>query len=97
MSAWLQDWMPPVASAHGAQIDNSLAWVHWLMAILFVGWISFFFFCLWRFRRSKHPAANHAGAQSHASSWLGVNAFSHFAKSLPFLVSNTTIDRSLPP
>ena len=63
-------WLPPIASAHGAQIDNSLVWVHWLMAILFVGWIGFFGFCLWRFRRSKNPAANHAGAQSHASSWL---------------------------
>jgi len=63
-------WMPPVASAHGARIDASLAWVHWLMAILFVGWILFFLFCLWRFRAAKHPVASHAGVQSHASSWL---------------------------
>jgi len=63
-------WMPPIASAHGARIDASLAWVHWLMAILFVGWILFFLFCLWRFRAAKHPVASHSGVQSHASSWL---------------------------
>ncbi len=66
----MSQWMPPIASAHGAQIDSSLVWVHWLMAILFVGWIGFFTFCLWRFRRSKSPVASHAGVQSHASSWL---------------------------
>ena len=63
-------WLPPIASAHGAQIDSALDWVHWLMAVLFIGWISFFIFALWRFRRSRNPVANYAGAQSHASSWL---------------------------
>ena len=63
-------WLPPIASEHGARIDDSLVWVHWLMAILFVGWILFFFFCLWRFRRARHPVADHIGAQSHASTWL---------------------------
>ena len=63
-------WLPPVASAHGAAIDNSLVWVHWLMAILFVGWIVFFFYCLMRFRRARNPVASHLGATSHVSSWL---------------------------
>lgn len=63
-------WLPPVASAHGAAIDSGLGWVHLLMAILFVGWFSFFFWALWRFRRSRNPVADHDGATSHASSWL---------------------------
>jgi len=63
-------WMPPIASEHGAQIDATLDWVHWLMAILFVGWMGFFLFCLWRFRRSRSPVASHVGARSQASSWL---------------------------
>jgi cytochrome c oxidase subunit II len=66
----MERWMPPIASAHGAQIDSALDWVHWLMAILFVGWILFFFYALWRFRRSRNPVANYTGATSHASSWL---------------------------
>jgi cytochrome c oxidase subunit 2 len=63
-------WLPPIASEHGARIDNSLEWVHWLMLVLFVGWILFFFYCLWRFRRARNPAASHGGVRSHASSWL---------------------------
>jgi cytochrome c oxidase subunit 2 len=66
----LDRWLPPIASEHGPQIDNSLVWVHWLMAVLFVGWILFFFYCLWRFRRSRQPVADPVGAKSHASSWL---------------------------
>jgi len=63
-------WLPLNAAAHGAQIDNALTWVHWLMALLFVGWIAFFVIALWRFRRSKNPVASHTGVTSHASSWL---------------------------
>jgi cytochrome c oxidase subunit 2 len=66
----VSDWMPPIASAHGAQIDASLNWVHVLMAVLFVGWIGFFFVALYRFRASRHPVADPVGARSHASSWL---------------------------
>lgn len=70
MKTFMNDWLPPVASAHGAAIDNSLDWVHWLMAVLFVGWILFFFVAIWRFRASRHPVADPIGARSHASSWL---------------------------
>ena len=66
----MSSWLPPVASAHGQQIDSALTWVHWLMAILFVGWAIFFAFVLWRFRRSRNPVANHTGVTSHSSSWL---------------------------
>jgi cytochrome c oxidase subunit 2 len=66
----MSQWLPPIASEHGARIDASLVWVHWLMAILFVGWILFFLYCLWRFRRSRQPVASHAGATSHTSTWL---------------------------
>ena len=63
-------WLPPNAAAHGAQIDGALSWVHVLMAILFVGWLAFFVFVLWRFRRSRNPAASYTGVKSHASSYL---------------------------
>ena len=41
-----------------------------LMLVLFVGWGGFFAYCLVRFRRSRNPVANYAGAKSHASSYL---------------------------
>ena len=66
----MERWLPLNAAAHGAQIDGALNWVHWLMALLFVGWMAFFIFVLWRFRRSKNPVANPIGVTSHASSWL---------------------------
>jgi cytochrome c oxidase subunit II len=66
----MKRWLPEIASEHGPGIDLTLDWVHALMAVLFVGWIVFFFYCLWRFRRARSPAASHVGARSSASSWL---------------------------
>ncbi len=63
-------WLPPIASEHGPQIDSALSWVHWLMAILFIGWIIFFVVALWRFRSSRNPKASYTGATTNASSWL---------------------------
>ena len=68
----MTDWLglPPLASAHGGQIDGMIGWVHVFMLILFVGWGSFFLFCLFRFRRSKQPVANYTGVKSHTSVYL---------------------------
>ncbi len=63
-------WLPPLASEHGPAIDSALTWVHWLMAVLFVGWLAFFVYTLWRFRRSKNPVASYTGATTNVSSWL---------------------------
>ena len=67
----MTDWLglPPLASAHGGQIDGMLGWVHVFMFVLFVGWGGFFTYCLVRFRRSRHPVANYTGVTSHASTY----------------------------
>ncbi|HTP80826.1 MAG TPA: hypothetical protein VMM57_10540 [Bacteroidota bacterium] len=62
--------LPISASAHGAQIDQVIVIVHWIMFTLFAGWGTFFVYVLFRFRRSRNPHANHGGVQSHASSYL---------------------------
>jgi cytochrome c oxidase subunit 2 len=66
------DWLglPPLASAHGGQIDGMIGWVHLFMFVLFVGWGSFFVYCLFRFHRSRNPVADYTGVRSHASSYL---------------------------
>jgi cytochrome c oxidase subunit 2 len=64
--------LPPLASAHGAEIDQMLGLVHWLMAILFVGWGIFYAYTVIRFRRKRNPRANYRGAKSHVSSYLEV-------------------------
>ena len=62
--------LPVDASAHGARIDGLLLWVHVLMAVLFVGWIGFFLYTIFRFRRSAHPKADYVGVTTHTSSYI---------------------------
>ncbi|MEI6083263.1 MAG: hypothetical protein WCS70_03070 [Verrucomicrobiota bacterium] len=62
--------LPINASAQGGQIDSLIGWVHLLMIVLFVGWILLFFWMLIRYRKSKHPRADHEGVKSHASSYI---------------------------
>jgi cytochrome c oxidase subunit 2 len=64
--------MPPLGTAHGAQIDSLIGWTHLFMLILFVGWGGFFVYALIRFRRSRHPVADYTGVKSHASNYSEV-------------------------
>ena len=68
MTEWLG--LPPLATAHGSQIDSLIGWTHIFMLVLFVGWGGFFTYCLIRFRRSRHPVADYHGSTSHTSSYL---------------------------
>jgi len=70
----MTDWLglPLLASTHGGQIDRLIAWTHVFMFILFIGWSSFFIYCLLRFRKSRQPVADYAGVRSHTSSYLEV-------------------------
>src|SRR6476646_6396827 len=61
---------PANASEHGYQIDHILEFCHWFMAALFIGWLIFFLFVLVRFRRSRHPVADHEGVTSGISTHL---------------------------
>lgn len=64
--------LPLNASTHGAEIDNMISLIHWLMLILFVGWGIFFIYTLVRFRQSKNPNANYHGVKNHASTYVEV-------------------------
>ena len=68
----MNDWykLPQLASQHGAALDHTLALVHWVMLVLFVGWGAFFAYVLWRFRARRNPVANYTGVTSHTSTWL---------------------------
>ena len=67
MTEWLG--MPPLAAAHGGQIDSLIGWIHVFMFILFIGWGGFFLYCLVRFRRSANPVADYTGVTSPASKY----------------------------
>lgn len=62
--------MPPNASEHGFQIDHIIEFSHWFMGVLFVGWLTFFIFVLWRFRQKRNPVASHEGVTSGISTHL---------------------------
>jgi len=64
--------LPVAASAHAAEVDHTMVIVHVMMALLFVGWIAFFLYVLYRFRKSKNPVADYAGVKSHTSTYLEI-------------------------
>lgn len=64
--------MPDIASAHGAQIDQLIAYVHYLMFALFAFWGVFFVVTLIKFRGSRSGAADYAGVKSKFSTYLEV-------------------------
>jgi cytochrome c oxidase subunit 2 len=59
---WLN--LPQLASEHGQDVDRLLHGVHVAMLLLFVGWIAYLFFALWRFRAKRNPRANPAGVKT---------------------------------
>lgn len=62
--------LPPNAAEHGYQIDHIIEFSHWFMGALFVGWSGFFIYVLMRFRKSRHPVADHEGVKSGISTHL---------------------------
>jgi cytochrome c oxidase subunit II len=59
--------MPIQASAHAAEIDQMTVLVHWLMAVMFVGWSAYYIFALFRFRSGANPVASYTGAKGKLS------------------------------
>jgi cytochrome c oxidase subunit 2 len=64
--------MPVVASQHGRDVDSLIIYVHWLMIALFVGWLGYFAYALFRFHRSRNPKADYIGVRNHASNYIEV-------------------------
>jgi len=62
--------LPVLASEHGQAVDDLIIYVHWLMIVLFVGWLAYFAYALFRFRRSRNPKADYVGVKSHASNYI---------------------------
>src|SRR5215469_16431572 len=62
--------LPVLASEHGEMVDNLIIYVHWLMIVLFIGWLAYFAYVLFKFHRSRHPKADYMGVQTHASTYI---------------------------
>src|SRR5258708_30665027 len=64
--------LPAQASTHAGDIDEMIVLVHWVMAVLFVGWGLFFVYVLFRFRRRANTKASYTGAKGKISKGLEV-------------------------
>jgi len=62
--------LPVLASEHGRDVDNLIIYVHWLMIVLFVGWLAYFAYALFRFHCSRNPKADYVGVKNHASNYI---------------------------
>jgi cytochrome c oxidase subunit II len=62
--------LPVQASAHAGELDTIATLVHVLMAVLFVGWGTYFTYTLVRYRASRQPRANYTGARGRAAKWV---------------------------
>jgi cytochrome c oxidase subunit 2 len=64
--------MPELASKNGESVDALIVYVHWLMLVLFIGWVAYFCYAVWRFRASRNPKANYHGVTNHSSSYIEI-------------------------
>jgi len=62
--------MPELASKNGEQVDALIVYVHWLMLVLFIGWIIYFCYAVWRFQSKRNPKADYEGVKNHMSSYV---------------------------
>ena len=67
----MKDWfahkilgLPELASSNGKPVDDLMVYLHWLMLALFIGWIIYFGYVLWRFSAARNPKADHEGSKS---------------------------------
>ena len=70
LNRWLE--ISQNASEHGAQVDHLLEFIHWFMLLLFVGWICFFLYTIFRFSKKRNPSANYHGVKTRLATHLEV-------------------------
>jgi heme/copper-type cytochrome/quinol oxidase subunit 2 len=67
----MKDWfahnvlgLPELASSNGHAVDDLMVYVHWLMLALFVGWIIYFGYVLFRFNVARNKTASYEGSKA---------------------------------
>ena len=96
MTQWFADkvlCLPELASKSGAGVDALMVYVHWLMFALFIGWLIYFFYAIYRFNAKRNPKADYVGVRNHASNYLeltvaGVEAVLLIAIAVPLWSKN---------
>ncbi|MEI7533510.1 MAG: hypothetical protein WCK57_04015 [Verrucomicrobiae bacterium] len=73
----MKDWfahnvigLPELASSNGQAVDDLIVYVHWLMLALFIGWILYFGYVLFRFNNARNKKADYQGSKSKVPSYV---------------------------
>lgn len=64
--------LPVLASEHGKDVDWLIIWMHVVMGALFVGWVAYFIFVIYRFHEKRNPKADYMGMRSHTTSYVEI-------------------------
>jgi cytochrome c oxidase subunit 2 len=64
--------MPERAAVAAKPIDDLIVWVHYLMIVLFIGWVAYFFYALWRFKAQPGDKANYTGSTSSMPKFIEI-------------------------
>jgi len=85
--------MPELASTNGEAVDALIVYVHWLMLVLFVGWVAYFIYAVYRFSSKRSPKADYNGLKSSVPSYveyaiIGIEAFLLIVLAFPMWAKN---------
>jgi cytochrome c oxidase subunit 2 len=85
--------LPERAAAGAKHVDDLMVWVHYLMVALFIGWIFYFGYVLWRFSAARQPKASYDGSKSKIPSYVelvivGVEALLLLGVAVPLWAKN---------
>ena len=96
----LNDWfafkvlaLPTRAAAGAKAVDDLIVVVHYLMLALFIGWVAYFFYTLWRFNARKNTKASYEGSKSSLPKYVeyaivGFEAFLLLGLAIPLWGKN---------
>ena len=66
-------WQLPLdISEHGHRSDALIEFVHWFMAVLFIGWGIYFIYCLIRFRARAGHQPSTVLPKAKAAKWVEI-------------------------
>jgi cytochrome c oxidase subunit 2 len=62
--------LPERAAAGAQRVDDLMVYVHYLMVALFIGWVCYFGYVLWRFSSVRQKKASYEGSKSKIPSYI---------------------------
>ena len=85
--------LPDRAAAGAKPVDDLIVVVHYLMLALFIGWVAYFIYTLWRFNARRNAKASYEGAKSSMPKYVeylivGIEAFLLLVLAVPLWGKN---------